>query len=386
MDANDITVKVKHMSDKVYEIQINPTNTVLELKQILEETSSVPATDQKIIFKGRMLKDHETIADVKLENGSTVHMVQTKVSSGATTQSTENKTQTSNTTQSNSNAGIPDFMASGGQGIFNQFGFSGINNPGGNNLSGAMSNPFLQQMMQNLFSNPEALQNMIANNPMLKSMVENNPELQNVFNDPAMMQMMADPQVINAAMGMMNRMGPNPLAFGNNNTGSFPSPGGGSNTTQSTGDTTTTTTTTTSDTTTEQKTEDKTTTNTQQQQQQNPFGNLFGNANLFSNMQNMMSQMGNQGGSNQGSNQQGSNQGFGGFPFGGFGNFGGGFGNFGSNTQQQQQQTPEEKYKSQLEQLEGMGFTNKEVNLEALKATGGNVNAAVERIFNMIGK
>lgn len=45
---------------------------------------------------------------------------------------------------------------------------------------------------------------------------------------------------------------------------------------------------------------------------------------------------------------------------------------------------PEEKYKSQLEQLEAMGFTNKNVNLEALKATGGNVDAAVERLLNML--
>ena len=32
-----------------------------------------------------------------------------------------------------------------------------------------------------------------------------------------------------------------------------------------------------------------------------------------------------------------------------------------------------------------MGFTNENVNLEALKATGGNVEAAIERILNSIG-
>ena len=32
-----------------------------------------------------------------------------------------------------------------------------------------------------------------------------------------------------------------------------------------------------------------------------------------------------------------------------------------------------------------MGFTNETVNLEALKATGGNVEATVERILNMTG-
>jgi len=56
--------------------------------------------------------------------------------------------------------------------------------------------------------------------------------------------------------------------------------------------------------------------------------------------------------------------------------------NFGS--QSNDNTPPEEKYKTQLEQLEAMGFTNKSVNLEALKATGGNVDAAVERILNML--
>jgi len=73
--------------------------------------------------------------------------------------------------------------------------------------------------------------------------------------------------------------------------------------------------------------------------------------------------------------------------FGGFGGLGGGFpsGGAGTGTQSQQDNTPpEEKYKTQLEQLAAMGFTNKDVNIQALQATGGNVDAAVERILSMI--
>lgn len=66
---------------------------------------------------------------------------------------------------------------------------------------------------------------MINSNPFLKQMVDNNPEMATALNDPAMMQMMADPQVINAAMGMMNRMGNNPLGSMMGGTGSFPAPG-----------------------------------------------------------------------------------------------------------------------------------------------------------------
>ncbi|KAJ8925591.1 hypothetical protein NQ315_009431 [Exocentrus adspersus] len=42
---------------------------------------------------------------------------------------------------------------------------------------------------------------------------------------------------------------------------------------------------------------------------------------------------------------------------------------------------PEQRYQSQLEQLAAMGFLNREINLQALIATFGDVNAAVERLL-----
>lgn len=44
-------------------------------------------------------------------------------------------------------------------------------------------------------------------------------------------------------------------------------------------------------------------------------------------------------------------------------------------------QPPEERYRNQLEQLAAMGFINREANLQALIATFGDVNAAVERLL-----
>lgn len=44
-------------------------------------------------------------------------------------------------------------------------------------------------------------------------------------------------------------------------------------------------------------------------------------------------------------------------------------------------QPPEERYRSQLEQLSAMGFINREANLQALIATFGDINAAVERLL-----
>ncbi|XP_034476929.1 ubiquilin-1 [Drosophila innubila] len=46
-------------------------------------------------------------------------------------------------------------------------------------------------------------------------------------------------------------------------------------------------------------------------------------------------------------------------------------------------QPPEVRYQSQLEQLANMGFANREANLQALIATFGDINAAVERLLSL---
>lgn len=47
----------------------------------------------------------------------------------------------------------------------------------------------------------------------------------------------------------------------------------------------------------------------------------------------------------------------------------------------QQLQSPEVRFQQQLEQLSAMGFLNREANLQALIATGGDINAAIERLL-----
>lgn len=44
-------------------------------------------------------------------------------------------------------------------------------------------------------------------------------------------------------------------------------------------------------------------------------------------------------------------------------------------------QPPEERFAVQLQQLETMGFTNRERNIRALQQTFGNVDAAIEIIL-----
>lgn len=65
----------------------------------------------------------------------------------------------------------------------------------------------------------------------------------------------------------------------------------------------------------------------------------------------------------------------GGFP-GGFPGMGGPAGGSGA------QQPPRERFATQLGQLRDMGFTDEEAALRALQATGGNVQAAIDRLLS----
>ncbi|VDK84843.1 unnamed protein product [Litomosoides sigmodontis] len=49
-------------------------------------------------------------------------------------------------------------------------------------------------------------------------------------------------------------------------------------------------------------------------------------------------------------------------------------------------QPPEERYRNQLEQLTSMGFSNQEANIQALLATFGDVNAAIDRLLSGAGQ
>lgn len=58
-------------------------------------------------------------------------------------------------------------------------------------------------------------------------------------------------------------------------------------------------------------------------------------------------------------------------------------GNLGYN-QGSTQVNPREAYKEQNAKLKEMGFINEDANYQALAKTGGNVDAAVERLLNML--
>ncbi len=52
MDSSKVTLKVKHLTDTVHEVEIDTSSTVFDLKKLLQIKTNIPTNQQKLIFKG----------------------------------------------------------------------------------------------------------------------------------------------------------------------------------------------------------------------------------------------------------------------------------------------------------------------------------------------
>ncbi len=69
-----------------------------------------------------------------------------------------------------------------------------------------LENPMMNQMMNNLMSNPEMMQNIMNNNPMLRQLRETNPQVAAMMSNPEMMRSMLDPNFLRSMMQMQNNL------------------------------------------------------------------------------------------------------------------------------------------------------------------------------------
>ncbi|EKX37976.1 hypothetical protein GUITHDRAFT_158548 [Guillardia theta CCMP2712] len=68
-------IKVKTLTGKEIEFDIEPTDTVKRIKERVEEKEGIPPPQQRLIFGGKQMHDDKTASDYNLEGGSTLHLV-----------------------------------------------------------------------------------------------------------------------------------------------------------------------------------------------------------------------------------------------------------------------------------------------------------------------
>ena len=320
--GDEIPFKIKLSSvGKVYDVSFSISSTILELKQHLASIVGIESQLQTLVFKGKILKDNETLQFYKFEKDITVILVKKAAAPKNEGSNPQPNTQTNSQSNTQPNPfgnlndnpfmnmmqGMPDLSAMGGM----MGGMPGMGmNPQA--MAQMLSNPMYTNMMSQMLNNPQMMQ-MVLNNPQIKAMTDANPQLREIFNNPETMRQILSPQNLQNMAQMMSSMGGGMGGMGGN-MGGMGGMGGMPN-------------------------------------MFNPYGmgmNPFGPNPTTST-------------SNTGNNTSTTQP------------------------QNAPNVDPKEKYNDQLKQLADMGFVNEETNIQVLIQCNGNVQFAVERLLNMMG-
>ncbi|KAK6003336.1 hypothetical protein QM012_001181 [Aureobasidium pullulans] len=231
-----LTFTVKSSNDAKYAITIAANSTVTQLKEKLatSDFADIPTERQRLIYSGRVLKDHETLASYKIKDGNTIHLVKGAESNNR--QNPANQGGSVPVAGAGTAANVPSNI-SAGTGAHNPLAqltgarYAGFHQLPGADMFGAdggmgappdpdqllrmLENPAFAQQMNEAMNNPDVI-NMMRNNPMLR----NNPMAQQMFDNPELRRMLMNPDFIRMQMNMQRSMG-----GGLGGASSFPAPG-----------------------------------------------------------------------------------------------------------------------------------------------------------------
>jgi len=68
-------IKVKTLTGKEIEIDIELSDSIERLKERVEEKEGIPPVQQRLIFAGKQMNDDKTAKDYNIEGGSVLHLV-----------------------------------------------------------------------------------------------------------------------------------------------------------------------------------------------------------------------------------------------------------------------------------------------------------------------
>jgi len=188
-----LQLTICQVKGKKMQLEVDGELTVFDVKSLIEcEWETFPAEEQRLIYKGKILKDEDELRELKISSGAKFICVPKKKKKKASPmkntaapapQPAPSSTPNVTATQPQSNP----------MNLFSQMGQNGMPNMGQMQQQ-LMQNPeMMQQMMQNpmvqsMLNNPEIMQNMFESNPQLRSILDSNPQIRHVLNDPETMR------------------------------------------------------------------------------------------------------------------------------------------------------------------------------------------------------
>ena len=66
---------IKTLQGKTITVDVNDNDKIDIIKQIIFEKEGIPIDQQRLVFNGKQLEDHQTIGDYQIQADSNVHLV-----------------------------------------------------------------------------------------------------------------------------------------------------------------------------------------------------------------------------------------------------------------------------------------------------------------------
>nr|GLL19088.1 ubiquitin domain-containing protein DSK2b-like isoform X1 [Ipomoea trifida] len=207
-DGEAVNINIRCSNGSKFSVQATLDSSVGSFKSLLAQHCDIPSEQQRLIYKGRILKDEQTLDSYGLKADHTVHLVRGFAPATSTNNAGATTPGAPNTNQNASRDAAPNvggaFGGSGpGASLFPGLNLNGLGSGGGGGLFGAglpdfeqvqqqlNQNPNMMRdilnmpLVQNLMNNPEVIRNLIMNNPQMREIMDRNPELAHILNDPA---------------------------------------------------------------------------------------------------------------------------------------------------------------------------------------------------------
>ncbi|XVE67306.1 hypothetical protein DITRI_Ditri08aG0150100 [Diplodiscus trichospermus] len=204
-EEEGVMVNIRCSNGTKISVKTSLESTVGSFKSVLAQNCDIPADQQRLIYKGRILKDDQTLQSYGLQADHTVHMVRGFApSSSAPPPAATTNVETPGTTPgvtrgvgSNEGAGLgaslfPELnplAASGALGLF------GTGPPEFEQVQQQLTqNPSIMReimdtpAIQSLMNNPELMRSLIMSNPQMREIIDRNPELGHILNDPSILR------------------------------------------------------------------------------------------------------------------------------------------------------------------------------------------------------